>query len=166
MPFDEYTWIEKAEVLSFEEIIRLATLFIQLGVEKIRLTGGEPLVRRDLEKLIAELSPLPGLKDLSLTTNGSLLEERAATLRAAGLLRINVSLDTLDPERFRQITKRGDLDRVLAGIFAVTGRLNPVKIAVIIRGLNMIEYPASVNSAHGFSMRFIDTWMWAMPPGA
>jgi cyclic pyranopterin phosphate synthase len=160
MPFDEYTWIEKAEVLSFEEIIRLATLFIQLGVEKIRLTGGEPLVRRDLEKLIAELSPLPGLKDLSLTTNGSLLEERAATLRAAGLRRINVSLDTLDPERFRQITKRGDLDRVLAGIFAARqAGLNPVKInAVIIRGLNDDEIIPLVEfcRTHGFSMRFIE----------
>ena len=115
MPLDEYTWIEKDEVLTFEEITRLATLFIQVGVEKIRLTGGEPLVRRNLEKLIATLSPLPGLKDLSLTTNGSLLAEKAAALRAAGLRRINVSLDTLDPERFRQITKRGDLEKVLAG---------------------------------------------------
>ena len=160
MPFDEYTWIEKGEVLSFEEIVRLATLFIQLGAEKIRLTGGEPLVRRDLEKLVAKLSPLPGLKDLSLTTNGSLLAERAAALRAAGLLRINVSLDTLNPERFRQITKRGDLDGVLAGIFAAqSAGLNPVKInAVIIRGLNDDEIVPLVEfcKTNGFSIRFIE----------
>ena len=160
MPLDEYTWIEKDEVLTFEEITRLATLFIQMGVEKIRLTGGEPLVRRDLEKLIAALSPLPGLKDLSLTTNGSFLAEKAAALRAAGLRRINVSLDTLNPERFRQITKRGDLEKVLAGIFAAHGAgLNPVKInAVIVRGLNDDEIVPLIEfcRTNGFSIRFIE----------
>src|SRR5262252_2527635 len=81
MPFDEYVWIEKQEILTFEEIARLAAIFIKLGVEKIRLTGGEPLVRKDLDKLIAKLSALPGLKDLCLTTNGSLLAEQAASLK-------------------------------------------------------------------------------------
>jgi cyclic pyranopterin phosphate synthase len=160
MPLDEYTWIEKDEVLSFEEITRLATLFIQMGVEKIRLTGGEPLVRRDLEKLIATLSPLSGLKDLSLTTNGSLLAEKAAALSSAGLRRINVSLDTLDPERFRRITKRGDLEKVLAGIFAAhSAGLNPVKInAVIVRGLNDDEIIPLTEfcRSNGFSIRFIE----------
>src|SRR2546427_10888491 len=94
MPLDEYEWIDKREILSFEEIARLARLFVQAGVEKVRLTGGEPLVRRDLESLVAELSRLEGLKDLCLTTNGSLLAEKAAALKAAGLRRINVSLDT------------------------------------------------------------------------
>ena len=109
MPLDEYEWLEKSEVLSFEEITRLVRLFVRLGVEKVRLTGGEPMARRDLETLIAKLSALENAPELCLTTNGSLLADRAASLRAAGLRRINVSLDSLRPERFRQLTKRGDL---------------------------------------------------------
>src|ERR687891_1038156 len=99
MPLDEYEWLEKSEILSFEEITRLARLFIQLGVEKIRLTGGEPLARRDLNKLIAQLSALDGAPELCLTTNGSLLAEKVAALKAAGLRRVNVSLDSLKPDR-------------------------------------------------------------------
>src|ERR1700693_1984097 len=95
MPFDEYDWIDRQEILTYEEIARLANIFVQLGVDKIRLTGGEPLVRRDLEKLVGRLSPLPGLRDLCLTTNGSLLAEKAPALKTAGLGRVNVSLDTL-----------------------------------------------------------------------
>ena len=95
MPSDEYEWINKKEILTFEEITRLAKIFIQLGVEKIRLTGGEPLVRRNLELLVAELSRIPGLEDLCLTTNGSLLSEKIEGLQKAGLRRINVSIDTL-----------------------------------------------------------------------
>ena len=115
MPFDEYTWINKKEILSFEEIARLAKFFVQLGVDQIRLTGGEPLVRQDLEKLIDKLSSLSGLNDLSLTTNGSLLADKAPALKAAGLKRINVSIDTLNPEKFKRMTKRGDLSKVLDG---------------------------------------------------
>ena len=118
MPFDEYVWIDKKEILTFEEITRLARLFVDLGVEEIRLTGGEPLARTNLEVLVSQLSQLSGLKDLSLTTNGVFLGQSAAGLAAAGLKRINVSLDTLNAERFRQITKRGDLEKVLEGIFA------------------------------------------------
>src|SRR5215813_15279011 len=105
MPLDEYVWIKREEILRFEEITRLARLFVQLGVEKIRLTGGEPLLRRDLDKLISQLSAVRGLKDLCLTTNGSLLAEQAPALAAAGLKRINVSIDTLNPEKFKRMTK-------------------------------------------------------------
>jgi len=161
MPQDEYEWIEKKEILSFEEIARVARLFIRAGVEKIRLTGGEPLVRRDIESLVAELSRLEGLKDLCLTTNGSLLAEKAAALKAAGLRRINVSLDTLDPEKFKLMTKRGDLEKVLEGLFAAKKQgLGPIKInAVVERGVNdgddiidLVEFART----HGFAIRFIE----------
>src|SRR5262249_26014641 len=118
MPFDEYVWIERQQVLSFEEIERIARLFLEFGIEKVRLTGGEPLVRKDLHLLIARLSQLDGLGDLSLTTNGALLAEQAPALSAAGLRRINISIDTLRSERFTELTKRGNLDDVLAGVFA------------------------------------------------
>ncbi len=133
---------------------------MELGIEKIRLTGGEPLVRRGLEDLIAQLAGLAGLKDLSLTTNGSLLAEKAAGLRRAGLDRINVSLDTLRPKRFVELTRRGELERVLEGIQAASeAGLNPVKInTVVMRGFNddeildLIEY----GRTGGFEIRFIE----------
>ena len=160
MPLDEYEWIDKREILSFEEITRLARLFIQLGVEKIRLTGGEPLVRRDIESLVAELSRLEGLKDLCLTTNGSLLAEKAGALQAAGLRRINLSLDTLDPDKFRRMTKRGDLEKVLEGLFAAQAQgLGPIKInAVVERGVNEDDILPLVEFSreNGFAIRFIE----------
>lgn len=160
MPLDEYEWIDKKEILTFEEITRLAGIFVQLGVEKIRLTGGEPLMRRNLEHLVAGLSPLAGLKDLCLTTNGSLLAEKVAALKKAGLKRINVSIDTLDPEKFQRITKRGDLAEIVAGLFAARScGLQPIKInAVIERGVNdddivpLVEFTRE----HGFAIRFIE----------
>lgn len=160
MPLDEYEWLEKSEVLSFEEITRLARLFVHLGVEKIRLTGGEPLARRDLDKLVAKLSALEAAPELCLTTNGSLLAEKVAVLKAAGLRRINVSIDSLKPDRFRRITKRGDLDKVLEGLFAAKNHgLQPIKInAVIERGVNDDEILDLVafSRAHGFAIRFIE----------
>ncbi len=159
MPFDEYKWMERQEVLTFEEIERLAGIFVSIGVEKIRLTGGEPLVRRNLHKLIARLSPMKDL-DLSLTTNGSLLAEQVEDLWAAGLRRVNVSIDTLDPNRFKQLTKRGDLTKVLEGLFAAKkAGMSPIKInAVVIRGLNDDEILDLVSLArdNGFEMRFIE----------
>jgi cyclic pyranopterin phosphate synthase len=160
MPLDEYEWINKREILSFEEIARIARLFVRAGVEKLRLTGGEPLVRQDVEKLVAELAAIEGLKDLCLTTNGSLLAEKAAGLKAAGLRRINVSIDTLDAEKFRRMTKRGDLAKVLDGLFAAQLQgLDPIKInAVVERGVNdddIIELVAFARE-HGFTMRFIE----------
>ena len=160
MPLDDYDWLAKSEILTFEEITRLARLFVQLGVEKIRLTGGEPLARRDLERLIASLSAIDGLRDICLTTNGSTLAEKAAVLKAAGLRRINVSLDSLKPDRFRQITKRGDLKKVLNGLFAAKEQgFSPIKInAVIERGVNDDEIIDLVafSREHGFAIRFIE----------
>lgn len=160
MPFDEYVWIDKQEVLSFEEIERLIRLMLRLGVSAIRLTGGEPLARRNLDRLIARLAALEDLQDLSLTTNGSLLVSQAAALKSAGLTRINVSLDTLDAEKFQSITQRGDLQRVLDGIFAAREvGLNPVKLnTVIIRGINDHEILDLVEFSrqNGFTTRFIE----------
>lgn len=160
MPLDEYEWIDKKEILTFEEITRLVKVFIQLGVDKIRLTGGEPLVRRDLHLLVANLSRLEGLKDLCLTTNGSLLAEQAQLLKGAGLRRINVSIDTLDPEKFKRMTKRGDLHKVLEGLFAAKKiGFSPIKInAVIERGVNDGDILKLVDFSreNGFAIRFIE----------
>jgi cyclic pyranopterin phosphate synthase len=160
MPFDEYTWIERNQVLSFEEIERLAGIFAGLGIKKIRLTGGEPLVRRDLHKLIYRLNAHYATLDLSLTTNGALLADQAPALYDAGLRRINVSIDTLRPDRFRELTKRGDLNEVLSGIQAAKNAgMAPIKInAVIIRGTNDNEILDLVRyaRANGFEMRFIE----------
>ena len=160
MPLDDYDWIDKTELLRFEEIERLASLFLRLGVEKIRITGGEPLVRKDLEQLIGKLSRLPELRDLSLTTNGSFLAQKAEGLKQAGLSRINVSLDTLDPEKFKQITKRGTLEAVLEGIEAAErAGLAPIKVnAVIVRGINDDEILELVKFSRnkGLFLRFIE----------
>jgi cyclic pyranopterin phosphate synthase len=160
MPLDEYEWIDKREILTFEEIARLAKLFVDFGVEKIRLTGGEPLVRHDLELLVEKLAVLDGLKDLCLTTNGALLAERIGALKRAGLRRVNVSIDTLDPEKFKRMTKRGDLPKVLDGIFAAKAAgLAPIKLnAVVERGVNEDDILPLVEFCreHGFAMRFIE----------
>ncbi|MGZ8530066.1 MAG: GTP 3',8-cyclase MoaA [Candidatus Binatia bacterium] len=160
MPLDEYAWIDKKEILTFEEIARIAKLFIERGVEKFRLTGGEPLVRQDLHRLIEKLAPLDGLMDLCLTTNGALLASQIAALAKAGLKRVNVSIDTLDADKFKRMTKRGDLDKVLEGIFAAKAAgMAPLKLnAVIERGVNdddilpLVEF----SRANGFAMRFIE----------
>lgn len=158
MPLEEYVWIDRSEILSFEEITRLARLFVGFGVEKIRITGGEPLVRKDLHRLVGMLSGI--VRDVCLTTNASLLAEQIEDLTAAGLKRINVSIDTLDPDKFKQITKRGDLSNVLEGLFAAKKLgLQRIKInAVIERGLNDDDIIPLVEFAreNGFSMRFIE----------
>jgi len=160
MPLDEYAWTNKNEILTFEEITRLVRLFVTLGVRKVRLTGGEPLVRTNLPKLIEKLSQIKGLDDLCLTTNGSLLEQQAKSLARAGLKRVNISLDTLDREKFRRITKRGDLSEVLAGIFEANHQgLEPIKInAVVMRGENENDVVplADFSRRYGFEMRFIE----------
>jgi cyclic pyranopterin phosphate synthase len=160
MPLDKYEWINRREILTFEEITRLAKLFIRLGVEEIRLTGGEPLLRHGLEVLVAQLAKLENLRDLSLTTNASLLSEKAAALTEAGLKRINVSLDTINPEKFQAMTHRNDLASVLEGLFAAKRfGLYPIKInAVIERGVNdddildLVEF----SRQNGFWIRFIE----------
>ena len=160
MPLDEYEWINKKEVLTFEEIERLTRLFVELGVDKVRLTGGEPLVRQDLPLLIEKLSAVNGLEDLCLTTNGALLAERVDALKRAGLRRVNISIDTLDADKFKRMTKRGDLNKVLEGIFAAQrSGLAPIKLnAVVERGVNdddilpLVEF----SRQHDFGMRFIE----------
>ncbi|HJZ12547.1 MAG TPA: GTP 3',8-cyclase MoaA, partial [Acidobacteriota bacterium] len=131
-------WLPKPEILTFEEIEFLTRIFAAEGVTEIRLTGGEPLVRRDLPVLISKLFQVPGIKDISLTTNGFYLKEQALTLRDAGIRRINVSLDSLRPERFQQITRSNAFDRVMEGIReAQRAGFDPIKInCVAIRGFN------------------------------
>lgn len=162
MPSDRaYSFLPRPQILTFEELTRLARVFIDLGVEKIRLTGGEPLLRHQIEHLIAALAELDGLQDLALTTNAYLLPKKAAALRRAGLDRVTVSLHSLDPEVFGRINGLGlELERVLAGIdAAVAAGLEPVKLnIVIIQGVNDHEIVdlARYGRDHGCVVRFIE----------
>ncbi|HRD69818.1 MAG TPA: GTP 3',8-cyclase MoaA [Legionella sp.] len=133
--FDHYEFLKKDELLSFEEINRLVKHFVSFGVEKIRLTGGEPLLRKNLEKLIEMLAMIPGIKDLALTTNGYLLAEKAQSLKDAGLMRVTVSLDALDEEKFKKMAGRDvKLERVLKGIeVAKEVGLGPIKINTVVK---------------------------------
>ncbi len=156
----------QSELLSFEEIAEVVRVAVGLGVTQVRLTGGEPLVRRGLPELVRQLAGIPGLADLSLTTNGVLLGEFALPLKQAGLHRLNVSLDTLSPEHFRQLARRGGLDRVLAGLSAAkragfTGvKLNTVALRSYLEtGLVPL---AEFARDEGFELRFIEV----MPIGA
>lgn len=139
---EEMTFLPREAVMSLEECLRVATVFVGLGVTKLRITGGEPLVRKDAMWLIERLGALPGLDNLVLTTNGSQLDRFAAPLRAAGVKRINISLDTLKAERFRQITRIGDLAKVLKGIEAASqaGFRRTKLNAVMMRGINDDEF--------------------------
>ncbi len=135
----QYQFLQREELLTYEEIARLARIFVAQGIEKIRLTGGEPLVRRDLDQLIAQLAAIPGLRDLTLTTNGSLLRAQAKKLKAAGLQRITVSLDSFDDDVFRKMNDVGvPVAQVLDGIEAAAeAGLSPIKVnAVVQRGVN------------------------------
>lgn len=139
MPAEGKAWMDRDDLLSYEEIAELvARVFVPLGVTKIRLTGGEPLLRRDLARLVAMLRRLPEIQDLSLTTNALFLADQAAGLAAAGLDRVNISLDSLDPERFRQITRGGDVAKVLRGLDrALEVGLEPIKLnTVVLPGVN------------------------------
>jgi cyclic pyranopterin phosphate synthase len=153
------------ECLSFEEIERLMRIFADLGVRRVRLTGGEPLVRKDLPILAGKLHKIPGIEDLSLSTNACLLAQRARSLRAAGVSRINVSLDTLRPDRFMEITGNM-LEPVLEGLMAAKAAgMTPIKINVLaMRGINDDEYGniAEFCMEHDFTLRFIET----MPMGS
>lgn len=159
MPDEGVDLLPKPEILSFEEIERIIAALMQVGVRRVRLTGGEPTVRKDLLELVERLGRL-GLDDLALSTNGERLVELAEPLRAAGLHRLNVSLDTLDAERFRRVTRRGRLDRVLAGLEAAAAAgFRHTKInAVAMRGFNDDEIGALCRYAfaRGFVPRFIE----------
>jgi len=160
MPEDGVKYMPREEILTFEEIERFVHVAVSLGVTKLRVTGGEPLVRKDLPVLIRKLASIPGVKDLALTTNGVLLARHAEALYEAGLRRLNVHLDTLDRERFQRITRRDDLDQVLEGL-ETAQRLGfgPIKInAVAVK--NLVEPDvvplARYGREHGIEVRFIE----------
>ena len=161
MPPEGLDWLPAPEVLTGDEIIRLITIGVEtLGIREVRFTGGEPLLRRDLADIIAATAALEPRPDISLTTNGIGLDRRAAGLKAAGLDRINVSLDTLRPEVFRKLTRRDRLDDVLTGLAAAaTAGLTPVKVnAVLMRDLNDNEAPELLAYCleRGYELRFIE----------
>ncbi len=153
-------FLPRTDLLTFEEIERVIRVAASLGVDKIRLTGGEPLVRRDLPRLVAMVAAVPGIVDVGLTTNGILLGPMARSLKDAGLARINVSLDTLEPERFRELTRRDGLDRVIEGILAAKDAgFDPVKLnALAIKGVTEAEVvPLGLFARrHGLELRFIE----------
>jgi cyclic pyranopterin phosphate synthase len=159
MPAQGLPWIERDDLLTYEELGRVIALLADMGVRDVRLTGGEPLLRRELWRLVEQVAPL--VDDLSLTTNGVLLPDQVQDLVRAGLRRVNVSLDALDPERFAQITRRDQLDRVLAGLAAAEAHpeLSPVRVNVVaIRGFTEPEVLAFAELARSrpFEVRFIE----------
>jgi cyclic pyranopterin phosphate synthase len=164
---EDMTFLPKADLLTLEELDRLCSAFIAKGVRKLRLTGGEPLVRRNVMSLVRSLSrhlDSGALNELTLTTNGSQLARFATELRDCGVRRVNVSLDTLDPAKFRTITRWGDLDKVLAGIEAARAAGLAVKInAVALKNMNEDEIPALMQWAHGKDMAL--TLIEVMPMG-
>ena len=153
-------FLPKNQLLTLEEIERFVRIVVPLGIDEIRLTGGEPLVRRDLPVLVEKLAAIPGIKDLGLTTNGILLAPLARSLWSAGLQRINVSLDTMDPVRFRQLTRRPGLEQVIEGILAAKAAgFDPVKVnAVAIKESTEEDIVPLARFAreHGLEMRFIE----------
>ena len=164
---EDMTFLPKSDLLTLEELDRLCSTFIAKGVRKLRLTGGEPLVRRNVMSLVRSLSrhlQTGALDELTLTTNGSLLEKYAGELKDAGVLRINVSLDTLEAGKFRDITRWGDIDKVLRGIEAARAAGLKVKInAVALKNLNEDEIPSLMEWAHGKGMDL--TLIEVMPMG-
>jgi len=171
MPSERFCFVPHHRILSFEDIARVATVAASLGIHKLRLTGGEPLVRKNLPDLVAMLTAIDGIDDVPITTNGVLLAAQAETLYAAGVRRINISLDTLQRERFRQIAQRDQLDRVLEGIAAARAvGFSSIKINMIpMRGVNDDEVVAMARWAveHDLNLRFIEFmpvgtngWSW------
>ncbi len=161
MPVEGVPWLEREEILRFEEIARLVRIFVGLGVADVRLTGGEPLVRRDFPKLVGMLAAIEGIRDLSLTTNGYLLERQATALVAAGIGRVNVSIDSLQRDRFFQLTRRDALPQVLRGLEAIAAQpgVGPVKVnAVAIRGFTEDEVArfCALARSTDFQVRFIE----------
>ena len=160
MPEEQYTWLPRGEVLTFEEIARLVDVFSDLGVSRVRLTGGEPLLRRDVDALVGLLAQRPAIQDLALTTNGILLADQAPALQAAGLGRVTVSLDSLRPERFRDLTRRDALPAVLAGLeaAAAAGFRGTKLDTVVLRGVNDDELVDLIEFGRGIGaeVRFIE----------
>jgi cyclic pyranopterin phosphate synthase len=167
MPAEGIQLLRHEDILSFDEIVEVARTAVEMGVRKIRLTGGEPLVRRGIVDLVKMLAEIPGLTDLSMTTNGILLEQFAVPLKQAGLHRVNVSLDTLDAERFRQITRGGNVAAVKRGLMkAKEAGLSPVKINCVTGGMMDPEDAMNVKefgAKHGFPVRLI--WQMDLSTG-
>jgi cyclic pyranopterin phosphate synthase len=171
MPEADYVWLPRATLLTFEEIERLAAVFLGAGVDRVRLTGGEPLLRRDLPELVRRLAALSGVRDLAMTTNGVLLAGQANALRAAGLHRVTVSLDTLRPDRFQALTRFDQHAAVLDGIASAAREFGGLKIdTVVMRGVNddelveMVEFGRTVNAEVRF-IEYMDVggatrWRW------
>ena len=160
MPQEAMEWKPKPEILTYEEIIRLAEVFVSLGINKLRVTGGEPMLRRDLESLIERLARIEGVEDLAMTTNAHFLRGRAKAMKDAGLNRITISLDSLTPDRFALLTGRNELTQVLDGIdAAIEAGLSPVKInSVAMRGINddqAVDF-ARFAREKGVHVRFIE----------
>jgi cyclic pyranopterin phosphate synthase len=153
-------FLPRQSLLSFEEIERFVRIAVPLGIDKIRLTGGEPLVRRDLPALVAKIAAIPGIKDIGLTTNGLLLAPMARVLRDAGLRRLNVSLDTMDPVKFEELTRRTGFEQVIEGILAAReAGFDPVKInAIALKGVTEEDVVplARFARSHGLELRFIE----------
>uniref|UniRef100_A0A7C4QPU4 GTP 3',8-cyclase n=1 Tax=Schlesneria paludicola TaxID=360056 RepID=A0A7C4QPU4_9PLAN len=160
MPAEQVQFMDRRELLTFEEMERCARVAASLGITKLRLTGGEPLVRRELHKLVRLLAAIPGIRDIGLTTNGVLLAEQAEALYAAGLRRINISLDALDREKFKEFTRRDEYEQVLAGIRAAQRiGFHPIKVnAVSVRGLTEDQIVPFGHFARdtGIEVRFIE----------
>ncbi|MBV1777450.1 GTP 3',8-cyclase MoaA [Burkholderiaceae bacterium DAT-1] len=160
LPKDFKDYEEPAHWLSPDEMVRLVSLFVRLGVSKVRLTGGEPLLRRGVERIAAGISAIEGLKDLSLSTNGTLLGKMAAPMKAAGVARLNVSLDSLDPDCFARVTGRDCLDKVLVGLDAAReAGFSPIKLnMVVMPDVNVDDVEALMDYAlrHGFILRLIE----------
>jgi GTP 3',8-cyclase len=160
MPEEEYVWLPREDILHFGEVATLTDAFLDLGVDKVRLTGGEPLLRRDLPRLVRMLAARPRIRDLAMTTNGVLLAEHAAALKAAGLHRVTISLDTLDPQRFTRLTSRTTHAQVLEGIASVprAGFTGTKLDTVVMRGVNDDELAALIEFARGVpaEVRFIE----------
>src|SRR5580704_15174383 len=160
MPEGGLPWLHREEILTYEEVAAIVRAAASVGVRSIRLTGGEPLVRRDLHRLVATIASIPGIDDVALSTNGLLLNEQLTKLAAAGLRRINVSLDTLRPERFEAIARRPGLQRVLRGIdAALAAGLQPLKVnCVVMRGVNddeIVDF-AELTRERAIFVRFIE----------
>jgi len=160
MPEEEYVWLPREDILHFGEMAALIDIFLDLGVDKVRLTGGEPLLRRDLPRLVRMLAAKPRIRDLAITTNGVLLAEHAPALKAAGLHRVTVSLDTLDPQRFTRLTNRSTHAQVLEGIASVSraGFTSTKLDTVVMRGVNDDELAALIEFGKGVpaEVRFIE----------
>jgi GTP 3',8-cyclase len=159
MPEDDYVWLPREDVLQFEETSALVDVFLSLGVDKIRLTGGEPLLRRNLPTLVSMIAGKPGLKDLALTTNGVLLADQVDALKSSGLGRVTISLDTLHRDRFKALTRFDELEAVHAGIASAQRVFGSLKLdTVVIRGVNddelvaLLEYGRDANA----ELRFIE----------